>query len=135
MNGIYVSIYPKHTNNIEKKLKNYEFRNYIPKKEIEYLIVYETVPTCAIKYIIKLGDIVKYPDKKKENGIGNKEFNTGEKNIKYAYEIKEIKKLLNPISLKELKEKYGFMPPQGYAYFDKYEELTKDIFNSKVINL
>ena len=35
-----------------QKKKNYEFRKYYPKQEIEILYVYETFPTCALKYRI-----------------------------------------------------------------------------------
>ena len=129
--GIYISINPEHTNRIEKLIKNYEFRKYIPKKEIDYLIVYETVPTCAIKYIIELGNIVEYPNKIKEDGYGNKEFNEGLKKSKFAYQIKHLEKLKNPITLEILKEKYKFTPPQSYAYFERYPELTEFVFTSK----
>ena len=53
MNGaIFISINPKHTKRIETGKKNYEFRNYIPKEKINTLLVYETAPTCMLKYII-----------------------------------------------------------------------------------
>lgn len=133
--GIYISIKPEHTNRIEKLIKNYEFRKYIPKNKIDYLIVYETVPTCAIKYIIELGKIVEYPDKIDEEGYGNKDFNEGLKKSKYAYQIKHLEKLKNPISLVYLKQKYNFTPPQSYAYFEKYPELTEFIFNTEKVVL
>ena len=37
--------------------------------------------------------------------------------------------------LSKLREKYNFTPPQSYAYFEKYPELTKLIFNEKNIVL
>ena len=117
-NGIYISIRPEHTNRIENLIKNYEFRNYIPRKKIDYLIVYETFPTCKIKDIIEIDDIVEYPNKIDENGYGNKDFNEGLKKVKYAYHIKHLKKLSKPILLKKLREKYNFTPPQSYAYFE-----------------
>ena len=58
----------------------------------------------------------------KNNGIGNIEFNQGDK-TKYAYHIDKIYKI-DPINLKTLKEKYHFTPPQGYAYDTRYENLT-----------
>ena len=54
-------------------------------------------------------------------------FNKGLKNSKYAYEIKQLYELEKAIPLKELKEKYGFNPPQSYAYDVRYEKLTEDI--------
>ena len=87
--AIYLSIKPKFTKKIETGEKDHEFRKYIPKEEIDTLFVYETVPTCQLKYIIELGKIVEYPDKINELGYGNADFNAGLKQSKYAYEIKE----------------------------------------------
>lgn len=128
--AIYISIKPKFTKLIETGEKNYEFRKYIPKETIDTLFVYETVPTCKLKYIIELGKIVCYPDKLIKDGYGNSDFNNGLKKSKYAYEISHVDVLNNPISLHDLKEIYGFTPPQSYAYDSKYEELTKVIKSS-----
>ena len=122
MSAIYISIKPIHLNRIVGGIKNYEFRNYIPKKEFDTLYVYESYPTSSLKYIIKIDKIVKAPDKIVDKGIGNIEFNQGDK-TKYAYHIGEIHEI-EPINLKTLKEKYHFTPPQGYAYDTRYEKLT-----------
>ena len=94
--------------------------------------MYETFPTCQLKYIIELRQIIEYPNKINECGYGNEEFNNGLKKSKYAYEIKHVDLLENPINLKELKEVYNFMPPQSYAYDSRYEKLTNTIKNAKV---
>ena len=133
--AIYLSIKPKFTKKIETGEKDYEFRKYVPKDEIDTLFVYETVPTCQLKYIIELGKIVEYPDKINELGYGNADFNAGLKQSKYAYEIKHVDLLENPICLKELKDVYGFAPPQSYAYDDRYEKLTNDIKLAEVKRL
>lgn len=133
--AIYLSIKPKFTKKIETGEKDHEFRKYIPKEAIDTLFVYETVPTCQLKYIIELGKIVKYPDKINELGYGNADFNAGLKQSKYAYEIKHVDLLENPICLKELKDVYEFAPPQSYAYDDRYEKLTNDIKSAKVKRL
>lgn len=133
--AIYLSIKPKFTKKIETGEKDYEFRKYIPKKEIDTLFVYETVPTCQLKYIIELGNIVEYPNKINELGYGNADFNAGLKQSKYAYEIKHVDLLENPICLKDLKDIYGFAPPQSYAYDDRYEKLTNTIKSAKVKRL
>ena len=131
--AIYISIKPQYTKLIEKKEKNYEFRNYLPKKEFKYLYVYETTPTGKLKYIMEIDNIVKYPDKIDENGIGNIDFNKGLQ-TKYAYHIKHVY-LLDEIPLDILKNKYKFMPPQAYAYDNKYKKLTEYILNSKKTKL
>lgn len=123
MRSIYVSIKPEYTKKIVSGEKNYEFRNYYPKDKIDRLYVYETVPTKELKYIIDLGDIVEKPNKISKEGYGNKEFNAGIK-TRYAYEIKHLYILDKPILLSELEEKYGFVPPQAYAYDSRYLDLT-----------
>ena len=99
------------------------------------MFVYETVPTCQLKYIIEVEKIVEYPNKINELGYGNADFNAGLKKSKYAYEIKHVDLLESPIALKELKDVYGFAPPQSYAYDDRYEKLTNDIKLAKVKRL
>lgn len=135
MKGIYISIKPVHLNRIVTGKKNYEFRNYYPKEHIDVLYVYESSPTCKLKYIIELGEIIKYPNKITKEGYGNEDFNKGLKNSKYAYEIKHLCELERIISLKELKEKYGFNLPQSYAYDVRYERLTEDINKMNVRRL
>ena len=122
--AIYISIKPQFTKLIESGEKNYEFRKYIPKNEINTLYVYESAPTSSLKYIIKLGKIIEFPNKIDSNGYGNKDFNNGLKKSKYAYEIKKVYKLKTPIPLMDLKYKYNFNPPQAYSYDTKYPDLT-----------
>ena len=97
--GIYISIKKEHLQRIVALEKNYEFRNYYPKNGADVLYVYESSPTCELKYIIELGEIIKHPDKITKEGYGNLEFNQGLK-TKYAYEIKHLYALEKPISLK-----------------------------------
>ncbi len=125
--GIFLSIKPEFTKKIEIGEKNYEFRKYIPKEEFNILYVYETVPTCSLKYIITVDKVLEYPDRIPEKGYGNEDFNNGLKKSKYAYHILKVEKLDNPISLKELKSKFGFVAPQSYAYDTRYPELVDHI--------
>lgn len=106
--------------------------NIIQSKKIDILYVYETVPTCALKYIIELGDIIEYPNKISKEGYGNSDFNNGLKKSKYAYEIKHVDILEKPIHLTKLREAYNFVPPQSYAYDEKYPKLTENIKDVKV---
>lgn len=130
--GIYLSIKPEFTKKIETGQKTYEFRKYYPKEKIDILYVYETVPTCALKYIIEISDVIEYPQKIKKTGYGNKEFNAGLKKSKYAYEIKHVDILEQPIPLNVLKKEYGFTAPQSYAYDYRYSKLTEKINKIKV---
>ena len=126
-NGIFISIKPKYTSKIELGEKNYEFRNYLPKRKFEILYVYETFPTCSLKYIIKVDKIIKYPNKIEEEGFGNIDFNKGLKKSRYAYHISSVEKINNPIPLKKLSSQFGFSAPQAFAYDTRYYELVKYI--------
>ena len=125
-NAIYVSINPNAVNKIINKIKNHEFRNYIPKNKFDTLYVYTTSPQSELKYLLKIDQIIKYPNQISKKGDGNLEFNNGKK-TKFAYKIGNIYELENSISLKELKENYGFTPPQSYAYSNHYPKLTKKL--------
>lgn len=124
--GIYISINKNATEKIVNKEKNHEFRNYIPKKKFNLMYVYVTAPVSKLMYIIELNQIIRFPDKIQYFGDGNDIFNLGDKS-KFAYEIKKVIKLESPVPLKELKEIYEFIPPQSYAYTDRYLKLTEYI--------
>ncbi len=126
-NGIYISIKPNFVELILKGKKNYEFRKYIPNQEFSKIYVYETIPKARIKYVMDITYISKYPEKIDTRGIGNVDFNAGIKKSKYAYKIGKIFFLENEIKLEDLKTIYNFVPPQSFAYTDKYKELTKYI--------
>ncbi len=128
--AIFISIKPEFTKRIELGEKNYEFRKYIPKEKIDKLYVYETVPTCSLKYILTIDKIIEYPNKIIEVGYGNDDFNNGLKKSKYAYHISKVEKLDKSINLKELKNDYSFAPPQSYAYDSRYPKLTNYIENT-----
>ncbi len=130
--GIYLSIKSEFTKKIETGEKNYEFRNYKPKEKINILYVYEPAPTYALKYIIELSDIIEYPKKITKAGYGNDDFNNGLKKSKYAYQIKHVDILENPIPLSVLKSEYGFTVPQSYAYDSRYPKLTEEINSTKI---
>lgn len=124
INGIYVSINPESTSKIVQGIKNHEFRNYIPKKSFKFLYVYVTAPQSELKYVIEIGNIVKYPGKLYCDGEGNHDFNKGKKS-KYAYPIVKVYKLVCPISLEKLKKKFDFVPPQAFSYAGTFTKLTK----------
>ena len=131
-NGIYVSIKQEPTSKIVQGIKNCEFRNYIPKKSFKFLYVYVTAPQSQLKYVIEIGNIVKYPEQLEVEGDGNLEFNQGKKS-KYAYPITKVYELTNPILLEELKKKFGFVPPQAFSYAETYKELTEHILTAEKV--
>ena len=132
---IVISLKPKFATLIEKRLKNHEFRKNVPKRMPNKIWIYVTQPVAELKYIAEVNTYVEYPRKISETGIGNMEFNIGEK-TKFAYPIVKLHKLKNPISLSELKLKYGFVAPQNLAYIEKYINIKTDLVNNgQLINL
>lgn len=125
-NGIYLSIKTDPISKIVQGIKNHEFRNYVPKESFNFLYVYVSAPQSELKYVIEIGEIVKYPKKLDNHGAGNLEFNKGEKS-KYAYPILKVFEVVRPIPLKELKEKFAFVPPQAFSYSKTFSELTNYI--------
>ncbi len=128
--AIFVSINSIATDKIENKTKTYEFRNYVPKRSFNKLYVYVTSPICELKYIIEIDDIISTPEKIETVGDGNIEFNEGKKS-KYAYQINKVYKLECPIKLVDLKNIFKFVPPQSYAYEERYPTLSKYLEESE----
>lgn len=122
-NEIFISLKPEFIELIKERKKTHEFRSYRPKKDIRRLWIYITVPVASLKYIIEVGRIVEYPEKIKIDGVGNLEFNKGLKKSKYAFPIKHLYELVEPISLERLKKEFGLVPPQSFIYIDKYPSL------------
>lgn len=133
--GIFLSIKPKFLRLIETGEKNYEYRKYIPQKKFNYIYVYESSPTCMLKYVIYIDKIIEYPNKVIERGYGNADFNNGMKESKFAYHILHIDKLINPIPLNELKKTYNFLPPQSFIYAKTNIKLKKYIDNLDKIRI
>ncbi len=121
---VLISIKPEHTKNIEEQLKNYEFRSYLI-KDIKTMYVYESNTSC-LKYIMVIDNVVHYPDKIDENGVGNSEFNNHMK-YEYAYHIAHLYKLNKPITLTELKSRFKFYAPQKYTLAKSHPELIEHI--------
>ena len=125
-NIVFMSIKEQHIERILKKSKNHEFRNRIPKENVNYIIVYVPTPIKEIKYVLKVKNIISRPDKIEIDGYGNEKFNI-DKGTKYAYPIESVYKINEPISLKKLKDKFNFTAPQSFAYGKKYNELVSYI--------
>lgn len=54
------------------------------------------------------------------HGIGNAEFNTGLKESKFGYPILELYELIHPITLAEMKSRWGMGgAPMGWRYVER----------------
>lgn len=132
---IIITIKKEHSENILQKKKNYEFRKYIPKNIIKRIWVYTSAPIGRLEYMMEIDKIIEYPERIKEDGIGNEEFNRGLKKSKYAYHISHLYVIKNTKGLKELREKYDFYPPQKYIYLRNNIKLQKYILNIELEKL
>lgn len=132
MIDVVMSIKPKAVNNIKEGKKNYEFRKYIPKKGINRLWIYTTSPICVLEYVVDIDNIITYPECVIGDGVGNEEFNNGLKSGKYAYHIKHLYSLKNPLKLEVLRSEYNFTAPQSYFYLENNEKLAKAILNQNL---
>ncbi len=104
--------------------KNHEFRRYRIRPEVQRVWFYLTHPDSCIKYICEIepaqtrnedGDAPL-----REDGLGNREFNTHHKDwdgYDYAYKILSLYELHHPISLSEMKSTYNMKSaPRGLVF-------------------
>lgn len=75
--AIYVSINTTAVGKIINKIKNHEFRNYIPKREFDTLYVYTTSSKSELRYLLKIEKVIEYPNQIMAQGDGNLKFNNG----------------------------------------------------------
>lgn len=117
---IIISIHPEQVEQIVEGHKTHEFRNYRIPQTVGRIWIYVTRPACALKYMATIS-VAKQPGEisHEDPGIGNVEFNEG-KGSQFAYELKQIYELNNPVSLARMKEngwveeapaKYVYIPP------------------------
>ncbi len=134
-NTVIFSLKPKFTSLIESGKKNYEYRKYVPRNLPKEIIFYISAPVSKLIYIVETDKPIKYPDKVEPNGYGNDEFNKGLKESKYAFPIKHLYKLNNPLSLNLLRKKYSFSAPQSFAYLKTYEKLKEHVESTETTKL
>ncbi|RAQ48412.1 hypothetical protein AFGD_008466 [Aspergillus flavus] len=103
-NDIFMSIKPEHMHNIARLV-------------VRRIRFYTSAPLSRIEYVARISH-GKVPGEVPENGgIVNEDFNAGEKVSKYGYEILDLWKLRDAISLKSAILK-GFLngAPQKYCW-------------------
>lgn len=121
MKKIIISINPEHVNNIINGTKKYEYRTKAAKKDINKLIIYETMP---IKKVVAEAEIIEvlslepnalWEETKEFSGITKNFFDEYFKNRKvgYAYKLGKIKVYDEPKSLAEFGLKTA---PQSFVY-------------------
>ncbi|KAH6957761.1 hypothetical protein BKA56DRAFT_562368 [Ilyonectria sp. MPI-CAGE-AT-0026] len=123
---VLLSIYPVHLADIVAQRKNYEYRNYRLRDGVERLWLYETGGSQKTKGCAAITHIATIPSNIRRTpgtvpdepvGIGNADFNAGLMSCKFGYEIIELYELVQPITLDEMKTKWGMGgAPMGRSY-------------------
>lgn len=133
LNSIIFSIKPIYSELILSGEKSFEFRNFKPKNFSPYFWVYESTPTKKLKYLMEVEEPTIFPDKLEGNSYGVERFNSGSMQCKYAYPIKRIYMLEQPIDYLDLKVNYNFTAPQAYTYLYNNNKLQTRIKNLDLI--
>ena len=140
---VVLTIKPEFVKLLAAQTKNHEYRKYKLRDTVERIWLYETAPTSAItfvpsrlssyswligylkplipsglahRHIIGVGAPRVPGEVNDPSGIGNDEFDAGQKVSKYGYPVKGMYRLPKPLTSAALKERYGISPPQGYMY-------------------
>lgn len=127
---ILISVYPKIMRLLESGIKNFEFRPFVINDDEIVMWLYETKPTMMLIAKMTVKNPVSNLPLGSHYGLGDHEFfkiiNTG----RFAYEVIELKKIDDPISIKELKTIYNLgNAPQNFVYLSNYPKLLKDLLN------
>ncbi|KAJ8063277.1 hypothetical protein OCU04_008508 [Sclerotinia nivalis] len=113
---IFISIYPTHVENIISRKKNHEFRSYNFPSTVSRIWIYQTKPVSTLTHMAVISAPKSPGEITNHDGLGNAEFNKGDKRSKVAYEILELYALANPMTFEELKSRQWFRAaPQKYA--------------------
>ncbi|CAD6446931.1 e627c404-5e8d-4309-8740-a337659f9745-CDS [Sclerotinia trifoliorum] len=113
---IFICIYPTHVENIISRKKNHEFRPYNFPSTVSRIWIYQTKPVSTLTHMAVISAPKSPGEITNHDGLGNAEFNKGDKRSKVAYEILELYALANPMTLKELKSRQWVKAvPQKYA--------------------
>ncbi|KAI1454457.1 hypothetical protein F4805DRAFT_439620 [Annulohypoxylon moriforme] len=114
---IMVSLHPEPLARILDQTKDHEFRVWKIPPTVSRIWIYSTRPFSELKYMCLLSDPKIPGEIENEKGIGNAEFNQGKQTAKFAYEIKQVYELNNPVSLEEMKKKgWVSAAPQKYIW-------------------
>lgn len=114
---IFMSIRPEHIHSIATSAKNHEYRRYLLPSSVRRIWFYTTAPISRIEHVARISHGKAPGEVPEDGGIGNVDFNAGKKVSKYGYEILDLWKLRQPISL-ELAISEGFLKgaPQKYCW-------------------
>jgi hypothetical protein len=100
---VFISMHPQNVTNILDQTKDHEFRKWRLPPSVSRFWIYETSPTCTLKYMAVIGP-EKHPNEIRNGGcVGNAEFNSmPRESSNYAYEILELYELAEPLPWAQL---------------------------------
>ncbi len=108
---------------IVRREKTYEFRRYRISSAVTRIWFYLNAPRSAIAYVCEIDRArTRLPGDPPlpEDGAGNREFNTFHNDwdrYDFAYRVRSVRRLAAPISLRQMKDEYGFKAaPRGLVY-------------------
>ena len=133
---IIVSFDEEYLEPVISQKKTYEFRSWRADPKVKRMWIYVNKPVQSLMYILELDSPVEYPKQIPNDNFYNETFNQGKKpRWKFAYRIKHLYKLNEPVGMRELKTKYGIHPPQKLTYVSKYPQLVKKTAISEQIKI
>ena len=121
--SMVISIREEYARKIYSGNKLFEFRTRKPLQDVEYLVLYETTPTCAITGVAKVSDILEgtpaaiWEKTKEYAGISRKkycDYYSG-KNQAVAFCLSSVYEFEDAISLQDIRIKRA---PQSFQYVD-----------------
>ena len=95
--------------------------------------LYVSSPDQTLRYIAVISNGKSPGEIEVEDGMGNADFNNGLKQASYAYEVKELYELRDPLPLADMQRKYRTTFPQRFSYVT--ESMVKDIVVEDQIRL
>ncbi|THV03939.1 hypothetical protein K435DRAFT_229296 [Dendrothele bispora CBS 962.96] len=121
---ILIAIKPIFVDWIVSRQKTHEFRKYLLSSNVERMWIYTSSPSQTLQYIAIISQGKKPGEiDSSDSGIGNDEFNQGVHGCSgpsgYAYEIKELYELHEPLKLKDMQRRYAVTFPQRFVYLPK----------------
>ncbi len=130
MSEIFISLKPRFATIIEQREKDHEFRQYKPKHPVTKLWTYVSGDQSELRYVLEVDEPVEYPDPVPAGGIGNEEFNAGNKESTFAFPITHLHRIEDELPLSTLRDEFDFYPPQRFTYVGQYPELVEHVRGS-----
>jgi predicted transcriptional regulator len=123
MRKILISINPEYVELILKKIKRFEYRKSVAKKDVKSIIVYSTYPEMKVVCEVKIDGILEetpaalWEQTHEYGGVEKAFFDAyfAGREKAYAYVLGEVKAFAEPRTLKDYDLKFA---PQSFVYIN-----------------